>query len=185
MLCCGKCTVVFDFSSSNVIRLVSCQCYLITPYLINQQCAHCNLPNLHFPINFYALSSSLHFSLLLSPHSFDLGVFCLVPHPFPPPASFWCAFDVCGVVRWQPAAATHSSPLWRRSQGRRAPTARSPLPLPAAPPPRGLTLTLLLTRYCKPHPGHLWKLSSITSSAPPSILPLSNLHITPEIHGVT
>lgn len=135
------------------IAVIRSQCYLITHCLINQQCACCNLPNLHYPINFYALSSFLP----------GFSSFCLLT-PFMWVFSVWtcslfltCFFDVrfVRVVRWQPAAATRSSPLWRRSQGRRAQTARSPLPLPAAPPPQGLTLTLLLTRYCKSHPDVL------------------------------
>lgn len=118
----------------------------------------CLLPNLHSPINFYFLSSSLSsfYSLcLLTPLIWAFPVWS--PSRFLVLLLLMCVFDVgcvCG-VRWQQAAATHSSPLWRRSQGRRAPTARSPLPLPAAPPPQGLTLKHLLTRYCNPPPPWL------------------------------
>lgn len=95
---------------------------------------------------FFMLFLCLYFLLLVSSLLWSgCFLFALLPCPAT------CFFCVCGVyvVRWQPAAATHSSPLWPRSQGRRVPTVRSPLPLPAAPPPQGLTLMLLLTRYSK------------------------------------
>lgn len=145
-------------------------------------CCHFNLANLHFPINFYAFSSSSPSSFfplcLLSPLIWLFSFW--LPLLFSFTCFFWCVRfislrRVC-VVRWQPAAATHSSPPWPRSQGRRVPTARSPLPLPAAPPLRGLTLKLLLTRYCKSHPGKL-QTDQYYLMVSTSLLPLCVLHL--------
>lgn len=134
----GFCSILFDHSNYSAINLTC-------------------TPPINFILSSFLLSCTAFLSFSCVRLPFIWVFFCWSPSLFPQPASLMCVVDVrcvC-VVRWQPAAATHSSPLWRKNQGRRAPTARSPLPLPADPPPRGLTLTLLLTRYCKPNPGNL------------------------------
>lgn len=120
--------------------------------MIRSEVAFCSQPNfLPSLIFLLSLFLPLGFSLSVSPRSFAPPSFSLLWHARVA-CLFWCVWCI-SVVRWQPAAATRSSPPWPRSQGRRAPTARFPLPSPAAPPLRGLTLTFLLTRYCRPHPG--------------------------------
>lgn len=95
MLCYGEHVAVFYVNSSNVIYLVSSECYLITRCLINQQSANCILPNLHSPINFYALSSPL--SSFFSPYSFWSGRFLFGPPPFSSYCFFWCVCVWCAV----------------------------------------------------------------------------------------
>lgn len=134
-----KCVAVFYIYSRNCIPTVC------------QQSAHCDLPNLPASQLIFMLSLSF---FIIPPSSPWTWVFSLLVSL--PPFSLSTSFDVCVsdgcVVRWLPAAATHCSPLWLKSQGRRAPTVRSPLPLPAALPPQGLTLTPMLTRYFKAVP---------------------------------
>ena len=185
MLCCGKCIAVFDFSSSNVIRLISSQCYLITPYLINHQCAHCNLPNLHSPINFYALSSSLHFFSLSVSSFLWSGRFLFGPPPFSSTCFFlmcvWCVW--CGQMT---AGRCHTllSPVTEES-GEEGTNSEVSSPPACRSPSPGANADAPLNQVLQTPPWSPPKALQHYLICPTSILLPSNLHMTPQIHSVT